>query len=265
MRKRKKYPRRNELVIGTVKKIFEHGAFITLDEYGGLEAYCPLNEVSHSWFHNIREVLKEGQKRVFKVIRVNPYKMHIDVSLKRVSESEKRDKILEWKRAQRAEKLLELAAKRLNRTLDEAYAEAGWKMEDYFGEIYAGFEEAVLHGKKVLSEAGVKDPWLSVIYELAKAHIEIRRVKISGEFIVKCYERDGVERIKSVLTSWQDLLSNYKDVEIRVYTEGAPRYRINLTALDYRTAEQLLKEILNRVHKKSVEQRCIVSFKRIKD
>ncbi|RLE73321.1 MAG: translation initiation factor IF-2 subunit alpha [Thermoprotei archaeon] len=264
VRKRRKLPARNELVIGTVKKIFEHGAFITLDEYGGIEAYCPLNEVSHSWFHHIREVLKEGQKRVFKVIRVNPVKMHIDVSLKRVSDAEKKDKIYEWKRAQRAEKLLEIAAKKLGKTLDDAYREAGWKMEDYFGEIYAGFEEAVLRGKKALTEAGLREPWLSIIYELAQAYVEIRKAKISGEFIVRCYERDGVERIKKVLTSWRDVLDKYRDVEVRMYTEGAPRYRVDLTALDYKTAESLLKDILSRVREEAVKQNCIIEFKRVK-
>ncbi len=264
VRKRRRLPARNELVIGTVKKIFEHGAFITLDEYGGIEAYCPLNEVSHSWFHHIREVLKEGQKRVFKVIRVNPVKMHIDVSLKRVSEGEKKDKMFEWKRAQRAEKLLELAAKKLGKTLDDAYREAGWKMEDYFGEIYAGFEEAALRGKDVLVKAGLKEPWLSVIYELAFVYVEIRKAKISGEFIVRCYEKDGVERIKKVLTSWRDVLKKYQNVEVKIYTEGAPRYRIDLTALDYKTAEALLKDILSKVREEAAKQKCIMEFKRVK-
>ena len=58
VRRRRKFPEYGELVIGTVEKIFDHGAFITLDEYGGLEAYCPLSEVSRSWFKGIREVLK---------------------------------------------------------------------------------------------------------------------------------------------------------------------------------------------------------------
>ena len=34
--RRRKYPRVNELVIGTVSEIFEHGAFVTLDEYDGM-------------------------------------------------------------------------------------------------------------------------------------------------------------------------------------------------------------------------------------
>mgnify|MGYP000686897275 CR=1 FL=1 len=262
MRKRKRLPERNELVIGTVTKIFEHGAYVQLDEYNNLVAFCPLNEVSHSWFHSIREILKEGQKRVFKVIRVNPRKMQVDVSLKRVGDAERRQKMFEWKRAQRAEKLLELAAKRLDRTLDEAYEKAGWKMEDYFGEIYAGFEEAALRGKEVLVRAGVEEPWATTVYEVAKAYVEIRRARISGEFVVRCYERDGIERIKKTLLSWRGIEREYEDVEVRMYTEGAPRYRIDVTALDYKTAEALLKEIVSVVKSTGKSEKCIVEFKR---
>ncbi|RLE89661.1 MAG: translation initiation factor IF-2 subunit alpha, partial [Thermoprotei archaeon] len=54
VKKRKQLPDVNELVIGTVRRIYDHGAFVTLDEYNDLEAYIPLNEVSHTWFRNIR-------------------------------------------------------------------------------------------------------------------------------------------------------------------------------------------------------------------
>jgi len=37
---RRQYPEVGELVVGTVKRIEEHGAYITLDEYGGVEAYA---------------------------------------------------------------------------------------------------------------------------------------------------------------------------------------------------------------------------------
>jgi len=264
VKKRRSLPEVNELVIGTVKKIFEHGAFITLDEYGGLEAYIPLNEVSHTWFRSIREVLKIGQKRVFKVIRVNLAKKQVDVSLRRVAPSERRAKIYEWKRANRAEKLLELAAEKLGKTLDDAYREVGWKLEDYYGEIFAGLEETSLRGKEALVEAGVAEPWASVVKQLAKAYIKIPRVKISGVFSIQCLQSDGVIRLKEILLSWKGLEKKYDNVRVRAFVVGPPRYRVDVEALDYKTAETLLKDIVNTVTKVAAEKECSAVFERLR-
>jgi len=263
VKKRKQLPDVNELVIGTVRRIYDHGAFVTLDEYNDLEAYIPLNEVSHTWFRNIREVLKVGRKNVFKVIRVNRRRMQVDVSLRRVAPSERRSKLYEWKRAQRAEKILELAAEKLGKTLDDAYREAGWKLEDFYGEIYAGFEETVLKGKEALLRAGVKEPWASILEEICKTSVKISKVKISAIFSVQCFQSDGVERIRSILTSWYDLPKKY-EVETKAYVVGPPRYRVDIIALDYKTAEKVLKKIVEAMKAKAQELECSLVYERLR-
>ncbi|MCD6562505.1 MAG: translation initiation factor IF-2 subunit alpha [Thermoproteales archaeon] len=264
MRKRKRLPSYNELVIGTVEEIYDHGAFILLDEYGGLKAYIPLNEVSHSWFRGIREVLKKGQKRVFKVIRLDRKRGIVDVSLKRVSESERKQKLYEWKRLQRADKLLEIAAKKVGKSLEEAYKEAGWKLEDYYGEIFAGLEEAALRGDKALEEAGIKEPWKGVLTELAKAHIKFSIAKISGIFHLECYQSDGIERIKRILLSWRSVVKEDRNIKIRMYTLGSPKYKLDIESLDYKTAEGILKKILSTVQKEANNENCSIEFERLK-
>lgn len=264
VKRRRKFPEYGELVIGTVKKIFDHGAFISLDEYSNLEAYCPLNEVSRSWFKGIREVLKEGQKLVFKVIRVNERKGHVDVSLRRVFDAERRAKLSEWRRAQRAEKLLELAAARLNKNLDEAYKAAGWKLEDYYGEIYAGLEEAVRRGERALLVAGLTNEWASILTKLAKSYIELPEAKVSGVFTITCFEKDGIVRIKNALIEGLKVANGIRDIKVRIYTEGAPRYKIDLVAPDYKIAERSLKKIVDRVVSVARKNGCSVVFKRIK-
>lgn len=264
VRRREKLPRVYELVIGTVKQIYDHGAFVELDEYGGLEAYVPLNEISHTWFRGIREVLKIGQKKVFKVIRVNRAKKLVDVSLRKVSDSERREKMIEWKRAQRAEKILELAAQRLGKTLDEAYEEAGWKIEDYFGEIYRGLEEAHLRGPDALIEAGVPEDWAKVLADIAKTNIRIPKAKISGIFVVQCIGKDGLLKLKKVLTGWEKKVRVPDNVTIRFYTMGAPKYKLDIEALNYKAAEKVLKEILKVTENMAKKEGCSYSFQRIK-
>ncbi len=258
--KRKPLPEVGELVVGTIKKVFEYGAYVTLDEYDGMEAYLPWSEVSSRWIRNIKDYLREGQKIVAKVIRMNRKRKQIDISLKRVTEGERRRKMLEWKRAVKADKILELAAEKLGKTKEEAYREAGWKLEDYYGEIYAGLEEAVLRGVEALKEAGVPDEWAVVLKELADKHITIKKVKIKGVFTIQVLKPNGVEIIKEALKKAREKLP--ENVSVRIYTIGAPRYVVEVTATDYKIAEKVLSQIVKTVTKTIQSHGGIVEFNR---
>jgi translation initiation factor 2 subunit 1 len=262
VRRREPVPDVNELVVGTVTEIQDHGAFVSLDEYGGLKAYIPLGEVSHSWFKNIRDVLKVGRKYVLKVIRVDKNRKLVDVSLRRVSDKERREKLIEWKRAQRAEKMLEIAAQKLKKSLDDAYQEAGWKLEDHYGEIFRGFEEAAARGEEALVEAGVPRQWARVLAELAKQTIKPKTVRIAVEIKLQCVS-GGINAIKDVLTGWQEEISVPNNATIKVYTLGAPRYRLDVEASSYKEAEKLLSEILSLIEKKAQKQACTIAHKRV--
>ena len=91
---RSRLPSEGEILIATVKQVFDYGSYVTLDEYGGLQAFLPWSEVSSKWVKNIRDVLKENRKVVVKVIRVDRRKGTVDVSLKKVTDDERRKKNL---------------------------------------------------------------------------------------------------------------------------------------------------------------------------
>ena len=263
VRRRERLPGLNELVVATVKEIHDHGAFVTLDEYGGLRAYVPLGEVSHTWFKNIRDVLRVGQKAVFKVIRVDPSKGLVDLSLRRVSDAERKEKLIEWKRAQRAEKILELAAKKLRKTLDEAYEKVGWPLEDHYGEIYKGLEEAGLRGEEALIEAGVEKRWAEVVAEIAHQNIRLPKVKLSFILNIQCLS-GGLPALRKTLTSWEENVKLSPNTLIKFYTVGAPRYKLDIEALNYKEGERVSEEILKAIEKTAKGLGCTFSFERLK-
>ena len=91
------WPEVGDLVIATVKKVTDYGAYVWLDEYDK-EGLLHISEISSSWIRNIRNFVREGQKVILKVLRVDEEKGHIDLSLRRVTKRERIEKRMMWKR-----------------------------------------------------------------------------------------------------------------------------------------------------------------------
>ena len=60
----------------------------------------------------------------------------------------------------------------------------------------------------------------------------------------------------------QQLLRFSKDISARLYTIGAPRYKIELEAYDYRTIEKALEEALSEAEKNARKLGVEFSFTR---
>lgn len=235
VRMRKEWPDEGDLVVATVNKVLNYGAFAALEEYPGKEAFIHISEVSSGWVKNIRDYVRENQKIVAKVLRVNPRKGHVDVSLKRIREDQRTRKIQQWKIEQKAEKLLEFAAQSMNMDLNQAYEEIGYYMMDEFGDLYGAFEIAAEEGSEALMEREVDKKWADAITEVAKKNISPPEVQITGYVDLKSYASNGVDVIKEALLS-------VKDDDIAIQCVGAPRYRIMVKSSDYIEAETLLKK-----------------------
>ncbi|OQD59484.1 translation initiation factor 2, subunit alpha [Methanobrevibacter arboriphilus JCM 13429 = DSM 1125] len=239
VRKNQEWPSEGELIVATVYKVLGYGAFANLEEYEGKEAFIHISEVSSGWVKNIRDHVRENQKIVARVLRVNPKKGHVDASLKRIREDQRTKKIQQWKVEQKAEKFLELAAKSLDKNLDTAYKEVGYRLMDSFGDIYGAFEGAAEEGESVLIEEGIDEEWAKTIAEIAKKNITPPEVHITGYIDIQTFDANGVDIIKEALLAAED-----DDVEVQCV--GAPRYRITVKSSDYIQAEKDLKAAADR-------------------
>ena len=62
-------------------------------------AYMHISELANHWIKNIRDFVKEGQKVACKVLKVDDFKGHIDLSKRRISDRDKKQTIKKWKQA----------------------------------------------------------------------------------------------------------------------------------------------------------------------
>jgi translation initiation factor 2 subunit 1 len=228
------------LVVCTVTKIFPQGAFVSLDEYGGKEGMVHISEVASGWIKNIRDHVREGQKAVCRVLAVDPNRKSVDLSIRRVKDNERRWKAERLKLEQRAEKLLELAAKKLGKTLDQAYEEVGFALQEKFGDIYAALE-AVSKDNKSLEGVITDEQWLKAVGELSSSTVQPPTFSVVGHVNLSCTTSDGVEVIKSAMVKARESFKG-DGTTVEFHLVGSPKYRIGVTAPSYKSAENALKQ-----------------------
>ena len=244
MAKLTEFPEDGELVVGTVSKVQNFGAFITLEEYPGKEGFCHIREVASGWVKRIRDHVREQQRVVCKVQGVNASKGHIDLSLKSVNDHQRRETIQAWKNEQKADKLLQMFASKLGKAPEEVLKEIGPSLLQVWESLYDAFQEVGEYGHGVFKEEGIEAEWTEAFAEFAAENVQVQLVDVHGFVRVSTTTGDGVKAIQSALTEAQK--SEFDDVKIRVAYHGAPLYRVTVEAPDYKIAEEQLKKAADR-------------------
>ncbi|MBS7647233.1 MAG: translation initiation factor IF-2 subunit alpha [Candidatus Bathyarchaeia archaeon] len=242
--RKQEWPEVGDLVICTVESVMDYGAYVRLDEFDK-KGLLHISEVASSWIRNIRDYVREGQKVVLKVLRVDQEKGHIDLSLRRVTKREKIEKMLSWKRERKAEGLLRSVAEKVNMSVEELYEKAGALIDAKYG-LYEGFEKAAMEGVEVLTKIGVPENLAEVFVEVAREKIRVPMVKIKGIVELRCLRPDGVKVIKEAFLSAKKA-EKVRNAKIRFYVMAAPKYCIEVSADNYKHAETILQKVAENV------------------
>jgi translation initiation factor 2 subunit 1 len=223
----------------------DYGAYVRLDEYEGIEGLVHISEISTTWVKNIREHVREGQKLVLKVLRVDRERGQVDLSLRRVTGREKTDKMVEWKRSKKAESIIKGAGERL-----KADAETTEKMRVLLYEKvdtpYEVFQDAVEEGESVLNGLDLPPEWATALTEVAKTKVKLEKATLTATVEATCTSPEGIEAIRTALSNAKKVRKP-KGATVRIYAIGAPRYRIEATAREYTEAEKLLSSAADEI------------------
>ncbi len=252
--KKEGWPEEDELVLCSVTGINPHSVFCTLDEYGGRTGMIHISEIASGRIRNIREYVQEGKKVVCKILQINKEKGHIDLSLRRVNEMQKRLKLNQIKQEQLAEKIIENLAKELNEKPLDLYKKIAEKTVEKYGSVFGAFElvsKGELDLAKVL-DAKIAEPLTNAI----QGRIKPPQVTIAGYMKLTSYSSDGLSEIKETLG-----FATAEGIEVRYL--GAGTYHFEITTENYKIAEKALKQALDKIEKYTEKNNIAREWKRI--
>jgi len=230
-------PEQGEIVLATVTKVMDHGSYVTLDEYDNIQGFLHISEIAPGWIRSINRFVRDGEKKVLLVKKVNLKRGDIDLSLKQISKDQKKQKLKEVKKFEKGKTLLQNVKEKAK--LSDGEVE---KLEDSiyskFDSVYDAFIEIGRNGIGSVKELKLAKKTADAI-EVICSKIKLPSVEIRGILEITNKKSDGVEIIKKILI---DVLK--KDSTIDITYLGAPKYRLSITSDNFKSAEKLLKPII---------------------
>ena len=238
------WPEVGDLVIATIGNVTDYGAYAKLDEYNK-RGLLHVSEIASSWIRNIRDFVRENQKMVLKVLRVDPEKGHVDLSLRRVTKREKIEKIKSWKKDRKAEALLRGVAEKVGLPVEEVYQKAGSLLEEKYG-LYEGFEKVLTEGIEVLTKLGIPEDIAKAFAQVSEERIRVKLVKVKGTLEIRSMKPNGVKCIQDAFINAKKA-EKTRDAEVKFCVIATPRYSVEVSAENYKRAEEVLQKVSQNV------------------
>ncbi len=229
-----------DIVLCTVDRIIGTTVFVKIEDFGNnLEGTIITSEIAPGRIRNLRDYVVPKKKIVCKVLRASGEKIHL--SLRRVSQKEKKEKMEEYKQ----EKGYISIIKRILGEKSNEIIEKITKTE----RLYDFLEEAKENPKKLEKIFSKKDSEkiLSILKEQKQ-----KKVIVKKEIFLKTNNPEGIIEIKKIL-------GEIKNIELKYISAG--RYSLKKEDDDLKKADNELKEIILEIEKKAKKKNMEFSVK----
>ena len=250
-------PEIGEIVIATIKKTGDHGAYVTLDEYDDIQGFLHISEIAPGWVRKVTKYVKEGDKKVLLVKKIQQDRAEIDLSLKQISKEQRKKKLLDVKRFEKEQGILKNIQDKVKLSSEEI-DQVEEKLLSKYNSVYEAIIEIGTKNINVIDDLDISKKIKEVIEEFSKK-IKLPTVEIRGVLEMTSSKSDGIEIIRKILL---DAIKESKNEKIEISYLGAPRYRLSIIAQDFKTAEKTLKPILEKIEKNSSKLNGTYKFSR---
>jgi translation initiation factor 2 subunit 1 len=248
-------PEEGEIIIATVRQVTGHGVYVTLDEYNNMTGFLHISEIANGWIRNIERYVRPKQKAVLKIIRVNKARGEVDTSLKHVSGEERKSKLIEVKKSDKANVFLDFIKSKLNLS-EKNIQEIEDRMLQKYGYVYDAFEAISRKGLDAIQNIELSPEIKNAIEDASKT-IPIPLVEISGIMDITSKKPEGIEVIKNTLANAE---GNKGGASTTITYIGAPRYRVVVNAENFKVAKRLMNNTIEKTRDNIEKQHRTFNF-----
>ncbi len=158
----------------------------------------------------------------------------------------KKLKLLEAKRGQTAATLFKMIVDKMPEAERKNADDIIDILETHHELLYYGLEFASTATLKDITSLGIEENWAKVIRKITSENIVEATVEIKGTAEISIPGGKGVVHLREALVAGTDNVRE-KDSSVVIYTEGSPRYALEVHSEDYKIAERALENALERI------------------
>ena len=160
------FPEVGEIVIATIKKTGDHGAYVSLDEYDNIQGFLHISEIAPGWVRKVTKYVKEGDKKVLLVKKIQQDRAEIDLSLKQISKEQRKKKLLDVKRFEKEQGILKNIQDKVKLSSEEI-DQVEEKLLSKYNSVYEAIIEIGTKNINVIWEIDNKE-WKETLYKTLK-------------------------------------------------------------------------------------------------
>ncbi len=243
MFKKQGLPAVGDFVVCTVRKVNPHSVFCELDEYEKAEGVVYSSEMDRRTVRSMRVFFKPGKQIVCKVMDVDKTNGHINLSLKRVGEGQRRSKILEWKNEKRADELLQAFGKQSKIKPEKIHDKFIICSLKKYGSVYPCLLEEVKSEDKVIEKVCTDKALSKKLCEFLATRLTIPKITITGILTMQSNAPDGISVIKKAVKKAKQAAKE-EDATITIKYLGSPKYQLTIQSKEPKVAGKTLEIVL---------------------
>ena len=213
-------PEIGEIVIATIKKTGDHGAYVSLDEYDNIQGFLHISEIAPGWVRKVTKYVKEGDKKVLLVKKIQEDRAEIDLSLKQISKEQRKKKLLDVKRFEKEQGILKNIQDKVKLSSEEV-DQLEDKLLSKYKSVYDAMIEIGTKNISVIDDLEISEKIKKTIDDLSKK-IKLPTVEIRGILEITNNKSNGIEIIRKILL---DAIKESQNEKIEMSYLGAPKYR----------------------------------------
>ncbi len=258
--RRSGFPQEGEIVLCQVEKFSKGSVFVSFLEYDGLSGIISISEVAPGRIRTVRDYVKQGMVIVCKVLRSIPERRHFELSLRRVSEKERKKKLDFMKQEQSAEKIVEFVAEKLSEDFHKMYDAITEDLFKDYSSLYEAFYDISM-GEKDFSKTKISDEAKELLKKTISERIKPKIMAIEGYFVLTTTADNGVELIKEAFSKAKSVKTSCAQ-EFKISYSGRGKYHFYLRGSDYRELEDYLQKVVETLEDFSKKNKMEFSLER---
>jgi len=226
------------------------GAYVTLLEYNKIEGMIMLTELSRKRIRSVSKLTRVGRQEVVVVLRVDTNKGYIDLSKKRVAADDIAECEKRFTKSKTVNSIMRHVAEMTKTNIELLYESIVWPLYERYEHALDAMRIAVTDPDSAFAGLEMTAATREQLIKVIRNRLTPKRLKIRADFVVTCYDFDGVDAIKAALQAGLNTATDKAEIDIRLI--AAPLYGLVMQTDDRSQGLVLANESLRRIREEII-------------